>query len=239
QRMAIISAGVIMNVILGMVCFMFVYMTRGAERTPAFIDRVDPGSPLWQAFGRTPDGTYRGIRRGDIIRQIGNRKAESPFPFVFFDSDLMPAVMLSSRNESLIFVFSAPKASEGDWVDTSIEPRLNTEQGDEKPVIGLAPTQELKLFPRREGRKAKRAPVVFESAAYRAKDLGPAFEFGDEIVASSWDPNNLDDIKDLPLDPTDPKQKKPDYFEFQRRMKLLANKIVKIRVRRALPDQPD
>jgi regulator of sigma E protease len=235
QRMAIISAGVIMNVILALVCFVFVYMTRGAERTPAFIDRVDPGSPLWQTYGKSSDGTSSGIHRGDIIRQIGNRKAEEPFPFVWFDNDLQPTVMLSSSGEPLMFVFSPPTAPEGQWIITSIEPRLNSEQGDEKPVIGLTPTQELKLPAKREA-KSKHPPVFYQSAAYRADNGG--FQFGDEIVGTSTldKPN---EVTELPLDPTDIHKKKHDYFEFQRRMKAQAGKPVIIRVRRALEGEID
>src|SRR6266511_1084416 len=47
QRMAIISAGVIMNVLFGIVCFVFVFRTHGVERTTAVVGVVDPGSPAW------------------------------------------------------------------------------------------------------------------------------------------------------------------------------------------------
>ena len=239
--MAIISAGVIMNVILALGCFVFVYMTHGDERMPAFIDRVDPGSPIWQSFGKTPDGTWRGAHRGDSIRQIGNRTAQPPTPFVYFDKDLQPTVMLSTGNEELAFVFGQPKAPEGEWVNTTIEPRLSSEQGDEKPVIGLRPTNELKLFPKREAR-TKRPPVLYQSAASRATDPKSKepidFQFGDEIIGTSTlgKPN---EVTMLPLDPTDIHQKKYDYFEFQRRMKEMAGKPVIIRVRRAVTGELD
>src|SRR5581483_1069498 len=48
QRMAIISAGVTMNIILGLVCFVIVYMMHGVERPAGIVGTVDAGSPAWQ-----------------------------------------------------------------------------------------------------------------------------------------------------------------------------------------------
>src|SRR5205807_472193 len=45
QRMIIISAGVVMNVILGCILFIIVYYYHGVEMPPAIVGRVDPGSP--------------------------------------------------------------------------------------------------------------------------------------------------------------------------------------------------
>src|SRR5207244_2214112 len=61
QRMAIISAGVLMNVLLGLVCFIFVYRTHGVERPPAEVDQVDTGSRVW----------VKGAPTGSVIDQIG------------------------------------------------------------------------------------------------------------------------------------------------------------------------
>ena len=44
QRMIIISAGVIMNVLFGCICFVLVYRYRGVERPPAVIASIDAGS---------------------------------------------------------------------------------------------------------------------------------------------------------------------------------------------------
>src|SRR5262249_18557568 len=67
QRMAIISAGVLMNVIFGFLCFIFVYDTHGVERPVCSVGLVDIGSPAW----------IKGIPSGAIIDQIGDTR--SPF----------------------------------------------------------------------------------------------------------------------------------------------------------------
>src|SRR5713226_1824224 len=48
QRMAIIAAGVIMNVILAGVCLSLVYKIQGEPRQPAEVAAVEAGSPAWQ-----------------------------------------------------------------------------------------------------------------------------------------------------------------------------------------------
>ena len=53
QRMLIISAGVIMNVLLGCVCFVLVYRLHGVDQQPAVVWMTDAGSRAWQAGVRT------------------------------------------------------------------------------------------------------------------------------------------------------------------------------------------
>jgi membrane-associated protease RseP (regulator of RpoE activity) len=62
QRMLIISAGVIMNIILGAICFIVVYQLNGVPRSPAAISRIDPGSPAWQ----------KGVHTGSWITKLGD-----------------------------------------------------------------------------------------------------------------------------------------------------------------------
>jgi regulator of sigma E protease len=243
QRMAIISAGVTMNVILALVCFIFVYSVRGAERIPAMVDLVDSGSPLWQVDTQGPDG-LRGVHRGQIIRQIGNHQAQPPFPFVWFDNDLMPVVMFSSAGEVIPLVYSYPTTPERDWTHTSIEPRMNKQAGDEKPVIGLGRPSQL-MLPPQDAQKERPDAVVHGSPAADARllttDVGDlkhsGFWFDDEVVGCT-DPDHPDQVTELPLDPTDIAGKRHDYFAFQRRMMLLAGKPAVIRVRRAVQGDP-
>src|SRR5262245_38603569 len=91
QRMAIISAGVIMNVIFGIVVFIFVYRTHGVERTTAVVVVIDPGSPAW----------VEGVRPGWKIVRIGDN--EKPF----FE-DLRSTVALSGKHEVIPFEFVDP-----------------------------------------------------------------------------------------------------------------------------------
>ena len=63
QRMVIISAGVVMNVLLGCVCFAVVYEFHGVPMPPAAVWRVDAGSPAWKAGIPTGRSARRAIPR--------------------------------------------------------------------------------------------------------------------------------------------------------------------------------
>src|SRR6476646_20139 len=63
QRMAIISAGVIMNVIFAVI-FATIAYGMGVPYIPAIVSEVVPGAPAWQA----------GLEPGDEIVQLGDRK---------------------------------------------------------------------------------------------------------------------------------------------------------------------
>ena len=210
QRMAIISAGVTMNVLLGFLCFIFVYMTHGAERAPAEVGVVDIGAPVWR----------HGMRSGAVIDRIGST---GPPDTPFFD-DLKYEVSLSSHGAKLPLAYHLPDGKGA--IETEIEPRRDKE--DLSPLIGLAPPEEPKLMPKAL-RKTMHLPVLHDSAAARAM---PAFEFGDAIVGTT-DPEHPDQIKPLPIDPRDPDGKQLDVFEFENREQLLAGKPMIVQVRRA------
>src|SRR3954447_465142 len=63
QRMAIISAGVVMNVIFAFIFAVIAY-GMGVPYIPSVVSEAVPGSPAWQA----------GIEPGDEIIRIGNRR---------------------------------------------------------------------------------------------------------------------------------------------------------------------
>ncbi|QDV32093.1 Putative zinc metalloprotease [Planctopirus ephydatiae] len=66
QRMAIISAGVIMNLITGLI-FCAIAFAMGVESVPAIVGSVEPGHPAWVA----------GLERGDKIEKMGGRTIRS------------------------------------------------------------------------------------------------------------------------------------------------------------------
>jgi regulator of sigma E protease len=204
QRMAIISAGVVMNVIFGFLCFIAVYLSHGVERPPGVIGLVDSGSRAWQS----------GARSGAIIDEIGS--VRSPY----FD-DLKFEVMLSSHGEYLPFEFHEPGKP-----PTRVEILPRRDKDDLAPVIGVTGPSELKLIPK--SRRPQAMPVLHDSAAAQAQ---PAFEFSDAVIATT-DPEHPEQVKLLPPDPRVPDSGLPDYFEFRRRMQLLAGKPVVLRVRR-------
>lgn len=126
QRMMIISAGVIMNVILGGICFIVVYRFHGVPRPPAVVWRVDSGSPAWQA----------GIKTGASITQLGEVKNPT------FD-DLRIAVALSGHNTRIPFIFKNKNGSPIQEVE--LEPRRD--KNDMVPMIGVAPPPRAVLAP--------------------------------------------------------------------------------------------
>jgi regulator of sigma E protease len=214
QRMAIISAGVIMNVILAVICFIVVYQGPGKERPAAVIGMEDTSSP----------GYVLGVCSGDDILQIGDTKNPT------FET-LMIRVMASTPDEEINFII---KHLDGQVVDLWIKPRK--QETDLKPMIGVSPADRLQLAQTRNLGSDFAAPVYPGSGAAEAT---PSFAFGDKIVAmtdpnlpgqfTAYDPHK---ITDLPDDPRAPGMGQKDFFAFYQRMAQLADKEVIVRVQR-------
>ena len=204
QRVAIISAGVVMNVILGCACFVVAYL-HGVKQQPAVVGQVDAGSAVWE----------KGVPSGVIIDRIG--QARNPF----FE-DLRPEVMLSWRGQALPFVYNQPG---GPKHEIDIIPRR--EENSTHPVIGVAPPPELQLPPKSAADDLE-TPWLHDSAASQAR---PRFEFGDEIIATT-DPEHVKEVSLLQPDPRNTQRQEPDYFEYERRMHRLAGRAIVVRVNR-------
>lgn len=205
QRMVIISAGVVMNLILGCLCFMVAY-THGVEETPAIVGSIGVGSAAWE----------EDLRAGDHIVQIDDIKKPT------FD-DIRPEVMSKGRGGSIPFYIMRP----GEIVsrETHLVPRRNPEEL--YPLVGINPIDQLTLQKsRRPGTQAVRR----DSVAAKARDLdGSELKGGDRIVASSHDPKNPTDVK---LIPTDAGENKLDTLEFMRRLHRMRGKPMTIHVDR-------
>lgn len=176
QRMLIISAGVIMNVFLGMVCFIAVYL-HGVKEIPAVIGAVESGSAAWRA----------GLRADDDIVRIASR--DRPF----FD-DLRPIVMSTAAGEIVELVVRRPDGTQQTY---QVEPRRD--EGTRFPQLGIVPPFRLELL---SFRKAQVPPVVAGSAAAQAT---PPFEPGDRIIAMS-DPQDPRQVTPLRPDARDPER---------------------------------
>jgi regulator of sigma E protease len=122
-RMAIISAGVIMNLILGWACFVYAH-TRGMDEVPAKLGGVKAGSPAYEA----------GLQPGDEIVSIDGR---TNLDFV----KLRLKVSLSSEGQKLHFVIRRPGVK--DLLPLEIEPRR--EPTDDMPSIGVTQSGSLVL----------------------------------------------------------------------------------------------
>jgi regulator of sigma E protease len=222
QRMLIISAGVIMNILLAAVCFIGVYMTTGVDRPAGVIGTVDSGSPSWQ----------KGLRPGVQLVKIGT--TERPL----FD-DVMPEVMHWKPGQPIPVTYESFDGGTVKVVETEIVPRINRERG--RPMIGIGPARATTVLP---PNRKKVPPYLPGSPASRAE---PPLRNGDQIVGAT-DPDQPADRYDperttmLPDDPRAPGTGRFDYFDLSRRMNRLAGKETVLLVRRdgaASNSQPD
>jgi regulator of sigma E protease len=176
QRMAIISAGVVMNVIFGLVAFIAAFNIGVHQRAPV-VGVVEAGGPAW----------VKGVRTGDELVQVGD------VTHPYFE-DLKVKVMLSDSGEQIPFVFRTPGHEPR---AVSIEPRKTKEEPN--PVIGIGYPADLRLFDRRDA-VAGATPVLRNSpaAAARRLDLAP-----DDRLLAATDPDDPDsaDLKALTGDP--------------------------------------
>ncbi len=120
-RMAIISAGVIMNVFLGLACFVYAY-GHGMEVTPAKVGAVLAGSPAYKA----------GLLAGDEIVAIDGRRDVSY-------KTLMLKVSLSRQDQILRFGVQRP--GHDGLITMDIQPVR--EANNDRPTIGVLPSESL------------------------------------------------------------------------------------------------
>jgi len=212
QRMAIISAGVTMNVILAIICFIVVFKGPGKDRMAAIVNSVDSGSPAY----------VKGLPTGAVITRIGN--VDNPY----FD-DLMSIVMASQKGEQIPLTYQVGDKAP---VTVEIEPLLNEEGG--RPMIGIKTPVRLQLEARRFISPNLQHPAWPHTAASKAPS---PFDFDDIIVATT-DPDQPEvgydpaKVTNLPLDLRNPGSGLRDYFAYDRRMQLLAGKELVVRVLR-------
>jgi regulator of sigma E protease len=173
QRMLIISAGVVMNVIFGMACFVAAYL-HGVKEKPATVGSIEGGGAAWRA----------GMRSDDHIVRLGNR--ENPT----FD-DLRPIVMSSDKGEQLPIAWTRGEQR----LEGTVSPIRD--EGQRFPQLGIAPPSRLELI---SGVKQKVPPFFPGTPAAQAKSAdGKGFEPGDRVVAMTNpdDPSRgLTEVKD-------------------------------------------
>ncbi|WP_298867429.1 site-2 protease family protein [uncultured Gimesia sp.] len=118
QRMGIISAGVIMNIITGMLFFAFAFRM-GVESMPSVVGASISGMPAWKA----------GIQPGDVIEVIDGEKANSYM-------DIIRSSAFSDGDITMQGVHP-----DGKKFDVKITPdRTGT-----RPQIGLIPSNSLRI----------------------------------------------------------------------------------------------
>lgn len=143
KRMVIISAGVIMNVILAFVMFVFAFRS-GVEYSPCVIQHVYAGSAAWNA----------GLLPGDEIVQIDDRKMPK---FV----DLQTAAALSPPGESIRLMVQ--RSGQSDPFPVVVNAVRN--QDELIARIGVTPTSTTRLQKANmivDGMPAQKADPAFE-----------------------------------------------------------------------------
>ncbi|MBX9623437.1 MAG: site-2 protease family protein [Gemmataceae bacterium] len=169
-RMLIISAGVIMNIILGMACFAAAYL-HGVREEPAVVGAVEAGGAAWKG----------GLQTGDDVVRIGSRENPS-------FKDLRPIVMSTGKGEQVPVVIDR----DGKTLELSVEPVRP--EGTYFPVLGITTQPRLTLL---DGRKRQSPRPVLPGSPAAAAD--PGFEPGDRVVAVS-DPVTYPAVTPLPAD---------------------------------------
>lgn len=206
ERMFIISAGVIMNILLAAVLFVLVYMN-GLEEMPATIAQMEAGGTAWR----------QNIRTGTEIRKIADR--ENPW----FD-DLRPIVWATDKGDQIDLTIE----HRGQRREIKAEPILD--EGAPFPMLGIAPTESLQLY---HGRKYEdSSPVRLGSTAATATGSdGHGFRAGDTIIGMT-DPDEKD-RKITPLAAS--KDGLGAIFHYYRRLAKLAGEPIAFQVRRLTP----
>lgn len=163
-RMAIISAGVIMNAIFAVLLGAAAYGL-GVSELPAIIAGTAPGSPAWTG-SKEWGSEITHLKPGDKIVQIG--RGGSPYDHLRFDKDLIVRIFLAGDENDLDLLIERDGARQ--WV--SVRPTV-ADKTERKPhaTIGVEFPRSLKL---------SKTPAVAFLAAGQAK---PALEGGDRIVA--------------------------------------------------------
>jgi regulator of sigma E protease len=164
KRMAIISAGVIMNVIFAFLMAVVAFGI-GVEQVPCVIGSVFPGEPAWQA----------GLRVGDEVLEIAGKKMTQ-------FRDLQTAISLGDIDpeKGVDMLIRRPGVQE----PFSVTVKPDRSRG--AFLIGVASGKTTRLLEnRRTWLVEKRNPVIPGSVAAQAK---PPFLNGDQFVGINQTP---------------------------------------------------
>jgi regulator of sigma E protease len=214
QRMMIISAGVIMNVILAFLCFILVF-SAGKERQAGVIGWVDPGNQAWT----------KGIPSGAVLVQVGDRVARPERPLYF--TDLLSVVLNSAWGEKIHIAYLTYDGPSAQPVRHEVDLEPRKDEKDDRPMIGVSPPDGLELLPA-QVRSERPLSYFATSAAAAARQAFP-WHPGDAVVAAT-DPDHPDTVTDLPR-PVGTDSDLGADWELARRCYALAGKPMTLRVR--------
>jgi len=162
QRMIIISAGVIMNLIFAVV-FAAIAYRQGVSYMPCVVGGTAPGDPAW----------VHGLNAGDKILQIGRHGR--PDEQLRFDKDLMIDVTLNGAKHPLDLLVRRAGQRDPEWL--SLTPTDRLADFDRPATLGVRPAGTTIV--------AAVRPETSEPAAGSGYD---ELQAGDEIVALDGEP---------------------------------------------------
>ncbi|MCZ6573926.1 MAG: RIP metalloprotease RseP, partial [Planctomycetota bacterium] len=119
QRMFIMSAGVIFNIILAVTLYVWAFWI-GVPFMSTQVGYVQRGSPAWEA----------GLQRGDLVTQVDGSGVQS---FM----DLRQEVAFSTEGQEL----SLTVVRDGKTLTLPVRPRYSDSEG--MPIVGLQPMREI------------------------------------------------------------------------------------------------
>ena len=162
QRMAIISAGVIMNLIFAFCCAVLAYGI-GVRQIECGVGNLIAGESAWQA----------GFQVGDQITAVNGQPVRA-------FRELQEAVALGDAQEEAMFTVERPGLTE----PIELHTRPDLDRG--RPTIGSTNPRTTRLLSIDSGRKAG---LEHPSApGSPARDAQPAFQFGDRVGAVDGQP---------------------------------------------------
>lgn len=165
QRMAIISAGVTMNVLTAFLFFIVVFRV-GFPTRPSLIGDARPGMPAWEA----------GIAAGDKVEKINGGEI-STF------TDLQMSVALSSGPLRL-----EGKHTDGEQFDITVDPDASRSH----PQIGVIPMESLTIYDTSLRRSVSEGVANFQKGDQISKvggvPVADAVEFHRAVAANTANP---------------------------------------------------
>jgi regulator of sigma E protease len=215
-RMAIISAGVIMNAIFAVIFAMIAYKM-GVVEIPAGIGSVVPGEPAWRA----------GVEPGSRIIAFG--KDSQPYEHLRFE-DLMRNIVLNGANNELAMQVRGPGGGES-WFEIKPVKHPN----NKLPTVGVVPLTDTKLFvpaesTKDEGESLDRAktdvPLQKDDRviAINGQKVSTGAEISALLAQNPRERLTLTIEREKPLPPdADPKQK-PETTELEVNVSPLGNR---------------
>jgi len=156
KRMAIISAGVVMNLIFAVIFAAIAYRL-GMNYTPCVVGRTNPNSPAWRA----------GVEPGSRLIRIGEKERINEH--LRFDWDLFNQVAMNGDEREMSLLFQRP---DGSRYPVWLTPVKSPYESSGLAAIGVGPLVEPKL--------AREDPVYAHMPAGQAS---PGFEPKDRIIA--------------------------------------------------------